>query len=386
MPFSYYLYDFDRPLVESDSDWCAPLPLNRGGAAAGDSSPCYGDYFSSVQAFLTADNGSGLLWALSQHLNREIAWADIDGIHICIQKHGAFYHPARVDVLTGDVSTAFVVNVAISPEGQAGLSREFDNLNRLNKAFPRRYIPLAYHRGVGGTRKNCRRFPMFLGEWLSGYHEFHGTSFEDAPPFIQVWDAEQSRLHLPGRKVLLYRRASEILTHYYNPETFEQIFPWHHGAGDFVVRIQGDNLDLRLISVRRYTPLVEADTTDPVAVLEALLRFFLHLSLRMRIDRVGGTGDLIWMDETAVKGTIAGFFDGLARKNGASVLAEPIAGCAVYYFSRQTLADITEALSGILTAYPSRSPERRLMAFHLTRHAEALLDGLRRYFSSANCP
>ncbi len=369
-------------MVEADSDWCAPLPLKRPGAPVVASSICYGDYFSSIQSFLTADHGRGLFRALSIHQNREILWADIDDIQICIQKHGAFYHPARVTVLVEGAAIAFVVNVAVSPEGQVGLQREFDHLNRLNDMFSQRYVPLVYHRGMGYSQGRHHRFSMFLGEWLSGYHEFHVAPFVDEPQFIQIWDAEQSQLRSPDRKALLYRRASEILTHYYHPETFEQIFPWHHGAGDFVVRFQDDDLDLRLISVRGYTPLVEADGADPIVILEAMLRFFLHLSLRMRIDRVDGTGDLVWLDETAVKGTISGFFDGLAQKGEISVLAEPLVKVAAYYFSRLTPADLTETLRGILATYPLSSPERHLMAFHLTAHAEVFLVELAQHLSS----
>ncbi len=368
-------------MVEADSDWCAPLPLKRPGAPVAASSVCYGDYFSSIQSFLTADHGQDLFRALSLSLDREVAWADIDDIQICIQKHGAFYHPARVTVLMEAAAVAFVVNVAVSPEGQVGLQREFDHLNRLNDMFSQRYVPLVYHRGMGYGRGNGRCFPMFLGEWLSGYHEFHVASVKEGPQYIQVWDSEKSQLRSPDRKALLYRRASEILTHYYHPETFEQIFPWHHGAGDFVVRFQDDDLDLRLISVRGYAPLVDADASDPVAILEAMLRFFLHLSLRMRIDRVDGTGDLVWLDETAVKGTISGFFDGLAQKGEISVLAEPLEKVAAYYFSRLTSADLTETLKGILATYPLSSPERHLMAFHLAAHAEAFLAELAQHLS-----
>ena len=383
--FKYFLYHPDRPITEADSEWCAPLPLARPGTVATTSSIRYGEYFSSIRSFLTADDGGGLLQALSVRLNHEITWADVGGIHICIQKHGAFYHPAQVTAFVGALSVSFVVNVAISPGGQAGLRQEFDNLNRLNHMFPRRYIPMAFHQGTGYAGENHCRIPMFLGEWLGGYHEFHVAAGEDKFQFIRVWNPEKSQLWSPEQKTLLYRRASEILTHYYRPETFEQIFPWHHGAGDFIVRFKNDDLDLRLITVRGYVPLIDADGTDPMAVLEAMLRFFLHLSLRMRIDRVDGTGDLVWLDETAVKGAISGFFDGLAQKSRINVFAESLVTAAAFYFSRLTLADLAEALEGIINAYPLRSPERRLMASHLTTHADVLFAQLRQHLALVCC-
>lgn len=363
-------------MVATDPDWRTPLPLKRPGSSTTVVPLCYGEYFSSIRHFLIADKGQGLIRALSRRLNRVIVWTDINDIHICIQKHGAFYHPARVDVFMGDMSTAFVVNVAISPEGQSGLSQEFNLLRQLSETFTRRYVPMVYHQGIGGTGENAHQLPMFLGEWLSGYHEFHIESSENKSQFIQVWDSEKNKLLSSGQKTLLYRRASEILTYYYNPETFEQIFPWHHGAGDFVVCLKDDDLDLRLVTVRGYTLLVEADATDPIAILEAMLRFFLHLSLRMRIDRVGGTGDLVWVDEAAVEGTVSGFFDSLAQKNRIPALTAPLAGLMEYYFSQLSQSDLIEALEGILKAYPPQSPDRQLMAFHLESHAKALFSCL----------
>jgi len=359
-------------VVATDPEWHSPLPLTRPGLPAAVVPLCYGEYFSSIKHFLSADNGRGLVGALSRRLGRAVTWADIDAIHICVQKHGAFYHPARVDVFLGNMPIAFVVNVAVLPGGQAGLDPEYRLMNRLNDIFPRGHIPVVYHQGFGAAFDDSRRLPMFLGEWLSGYHEFHIDTVDRRPQTIRIWSKKETRLRTPEQKALLYCRVSEILTDYYNPETFEQVFPWHHGAGDFVVRLTDNDLEVRLITVRRYASMVDADSGEPAAVLEAAVRFFLHLSLRMRIDRIDGTGDLVWADEAAVDGCVTGFFNGLALKNRIAILPVPLVDTMVYYLSRLTRSDFTQALADILASYPRQAPERSLMASHLASHSKAL--------------
>jgi len=302
--------------------------------------------------------------------------AEIDQIDIAIQKHGAFYHLARVDAIIDTKPTPFVVNLAVSPEGQAGLRQEFNLLNRLGKSFSRRYVPAVYFQDAGSDGENSHRFPMFLGEWLTGYHEFHIHSGDDQTRSIRVWNPANSTVLSSKQKRLLYRRVAEILTCYYNLETFEQIFPWHHGAGDFVVCLIDNEPDLRLITVRGYSSLVETDDTDLITILNALLRFFLHLSMRTRIDRVDGTGDLVWADDIAAEGTVSGFFDGLAHKGRVGERPESPANLMRYYLSRLSQADLTEALEDILRAYPSQSPERHMMASHLHNHSRALFSCL----------
>lgn len=76
------------------------------------------------------------------------------------------------------------------------------------------------------------------------------------------------------------------MTCYYNAETFEQIFPWHHAAGDFVIKLQKNNMKMKLITVRQYAPMLENKNetaknntdSDIYLMLEAMLVFFLNLS------------------------------------------------------------------------------------------------------------
>ena len=214
---------------------------------------------------------------------------------------------------------------------------------------------------------------------MTGYNEFHIHCGDNQTQSLRIWGPAKRIALASKQKRLLYHRVAEILTYYYNLETFEQIFPWHHGAGDFVVRLSDTDLDLRLITVRGYSSLVETNGTDLITILNALLRFFLHLSLRTRIDRLDGTGDLVWADDTAVEGTVSGFFDGLAHKGHFSEGQESPVTLMRYYLSRLSQADLTETLEDILRAYPHQSPERHLMASCLIDHAKVLFGCIKQH-------
>ena len=58
---------------------------------------------------------------------------------------------------------------------------------------------------------------------------------------------------------------------------------------------------------------------DIVTIMNALLLFLLNVSIRMRIDRVDGVGELSWIDDFSMEGILRGFFKGLglaSRKAG----------------------------------------------------------------------
>ena len=361
-------------------EWRTSLPVSRPGSSQADTvSVSYGDYFEAVTDFLMAGKSRGLLDAVSRQSGRATNEVDLDHVDITIQKHGAFYHPARIDVHIGHRVISLVVNVAVSIDGRAALRREFDLLNRLNRSFSQRYIPAVYCQADIERETPPYQIPMFLGEWLSGFHEFHIHTTDDRHSALRVWDPKQAVNLEIAQKVDLYRQVAEILTYYYNPETFEQIFPWHHAAGDFVVRRHEDRLAVRLITVRGYASLVEAKDRDSDTILDALFRFFAHLSLRTRIDRVDGTGDLCWADETAVEGTLCGFFNGLAAKEGVAGLPEAPQDLMKDYLLRHSLDDLTTGIEAIISAYPSKSPQRPLMVLHRDRHAQALFSIISEY-------
>ena len=92
---------------------------------------------------------------------------------------------------------------------------------------------------------------MFLGEWFSGFNEFHlSRDPATGQGRILVWDYGAGDFFLsPEQAAGVYKEAAKILTAYYNLETFEQIFSWHHAAGDFVLKLEKGRMKVRLITV-----------------------------------------------------------------------------------------------------------------------------------------
>ena len=78
-------------------------------------------------------------------------------------------------------------------------------------------------------------------------------------------------------------------------------------------------MEMKLITVRQYAAMFENKITknntdsDIYLMLEAMLVFFLNLSIRNRIDRLDGVGEIVWSDNISVEGTLRGFLKGLSQ-------------------------------------------------------------------------
>lgn len=145
----------------------------------------------------------------------------------------------------------------------------------------------------------------FLADWFEGFHEFH-LSLDPVDGIIKLilWNGSPSPFYLSKQQARsVYFEISNILTLFYNPRTYDQIFPWHHGAGDFVVKLDGGRIEVRLVTVRQYGPLADPEA---MSVEEALVFFFLNLSLRMRLDRLDGVGEIAWAGEECLNSTWEG--------------------------------------------------------------------------------
>jgi hypothetical protein len=154
---------------------------------------------------------------------------------------------------------------------------------------------------------------MLLGEWLAGCHEWHLGG--PAPERVNLWDSDSGHRYLSDAESFeLLRQAATILTRCYDQESFCQVYPWHHGAGDFVARCgAGPEISVRLITARQYTPLVHFEQAGEGDRLVAAIHFLLNLAVRIRLDRRDGTGEPLWFDAWAAAATVAGFFAGLAE-------------------------------------------------------------------------
>jgi hypothetical protein len=382
--YSYYIAPQPTPLSPASAVWAESLPLVRptSGKSA-EITVSQGQFFDTVRTFLEQDGGEMFCGVLAQDLQQTVLPEDIQEIQIHLEKHGEFYHPARVlaDVLGHKV--ALVLNVAISDTGKKHIDGEFQNLKRLNTEFGESFLPRVYSLGKATTSSGLE-FYMFLGEWFQDYHEFHishQTSGNQGQ--ICVWDDRKGRYTLSREQSLrLYRQAAGIMTCFYNVTTYENISPWHHAAGDFIVRLNQNNIDLKLITVRGYAPLFQdlndltPDAQSAEQILQALLIFFLKLSIRMRLDRIDGVGELVWSDPGVVQSTVTGIFDGLAQKLADPILPDAVDTCFLYYLSICSRQDLFELSESILHTFPPAAPEIPLIKQHLAEHVRLLIESI----------
>jgi len=361
--------------------WREALPLAR--PSSGQPEPIvvpYGQYFEAARSFFEQDGCATLSGVLARRLEQTVLPGDIREIRIHLEKHGEFYHPARIEADVAGHTIPLVLNVAVSDSGKQHINAEFNTLKRLNVEFAESFLPQVYTLGqvASGAR---RKFSMFLGEWFPDYHEFHVTrqTPNNSHP-VCVWDDRKGHYCLSGRQTAqLYRQAARIMTAYYNLTTFEQISPWHHAAGDFIVKRDRHQIDLKLITVRGYAPLFHTPN-DQVAgepnteqILQALLIFFLKLSIRMRLDRIDGIGEMVWSDASVVQSTLQGVWDGLAQKPADSILPDTVDICFKYYLSICSPQDLFELAESISQTFHPAAPETPLIRQHLAEHVQLLV-------------
>ncbi len=169
---------------------------------------------------------------------------------------------------------------------------------------------------------------------------------------IRVWDDREAPGFLTSEETLeLYRQIALILTSCYNPESFEQVFPWHHAAGDFIVSCSNDLLRIKLITVRQYGALLENPDKDEATLLEAMLFFLVNLSIRTRLDRLDGVGEVTWAGSAAVEGTVRGFMDGLSAKVPRWDVRFK------EFFASVSLLELTEICEAVADSYHPLAPE-----------------------------
>jgi hypothetical protein len=382
--FHFHLPGTSRPLSTACSAWHTPLPVDRHSAETPSSTknntdPTYGDYFTAAQHFLEANGSAIVVKAVSSRSGRAVSCAALSDIHITIIKHGAFYHPALVTVHGSGAPLKFVLNTAVSKPGRQTLECEYPALEKLGKSGANAYVPTVYGWGRSETRAG-RPVDMFLADWFDGFHEFHLSRNASSNRMqICVWDDEREFFFLSAAETHdLYRQTAFILTASYNPQTFEQIFPWHHAAGDFVVRLDSAGLQVRLITVRQYASLfrdieiAENESAQRKRMLIALLFFLLNLSIRMRIDRLDGTGELAWGGEEAVSAVWEGFLSGLQHSFFPWPFREDMASTVTTFLAAMPVSEVFELAQATTGGFHPQTPERTLVDQHLLDHIAAL--------------
>ena len=293
--------DFQRPFLISAGERHPFLTL--------------GNYLEAIKDFIMRDHGRPLTTVLSEHLGSDIGPDSIHEILIRTEKHGALYHLASVEVFCGGQSMKMCVSTAVSANGKAWLKHESGLLKFLNSTFALPYLPVPYFEGDVKVHSDYgnESLSMFLTEWFENYYEWHlSIDKKGEKQGICIWDLKNGHCFASKEQGFeIFRQASKILTLYYDTRDFNQIYPWHHAAGDFIVRSKDGIIDVKLTTARKYEPIMlfsSKDTIDPVV---ALTYFFLNLSIRMRLDRLDGVGVRALAGGFSVEALIHGFFEGL---------------------------------------------------------------------------
>jgi hypothetical protein len=374
MHFQFFLSDPHGDIKLSPEDLAQPFLTSPSG---GHAFLTLKDYFGALQKFITADEGKFLSAALKkQNLQKNDPLARISDVLLCSEKHGAFYHIARIVLVGLDKKVQFAVTAALSESARVSLKEEFVLLQQLADMNPD-YFPEVYCCEVvtWETDSGADEFRMVLGEWLEGYHEWH-VSIDPASDKqkIQLWDYKNGyRFLTDAESRELLRQAAYILTRYYDPASFCQIYPWHHGAGDFVVKIETGAISVKLITARQYEPLVHFDGEEEADRLVAAIHYLLNLALRIRLDRIDGIGEPAWFDKFAVHASVAGFFAALAdTRDKNRLMIGPVAEFLeiMQSFDAREIYDMYESL---LEIYAEEDQDDfRLIREKLADHAAEL--------------
>jgi hypothetical protein len=362
---AFFLETESQPITRGHAAWARNLPGSRGcffrHGRVGEEIPfTVGDYFLAAWTFLKSAAST----------------AGAERMRIHLAKHGPHYHPARVAAEFRGRRADFVLNVAVSEAGRALIHQEYATLQRLNREVAPSYLPPVFEVGEVALPGKTP-VAMFIGEWLTGFNEFHlARTPGAAETALVVWDPENGSRRLDRDQArAVYTCAARILTHYFNLSTRECICSWHHAAGDFVVNLTRTGPEVRLITVRDYRPMLRPAAAAGQAIpalMESLLVFFLDMTIRMRLDRLDGVGEIAWSDPIAVEGSLDGFLSALSEKPKPPGVPAPLDLLFRHYVLSCRPDHLLALCRGLLSRYPPGSADPPVVSVRLDEHLSVL--------------
>ena len=280
------------------------------------------DYFQSIERFIL-----GRVEVLIEKSKTALSPNRIGEMLIRSEKHGTLYHVASVEITGDGTRIKFAVSTAFSEPRKGVLRNEYETMRFLNQHFSYDYIPKVYLASevLCSNPKGNETVVMCVSEWQEGYHEWHLTEDEDGKQAVLIWDMEKGNRRASREEGFsIFREAAKILTLYYDTKTYRQIYPWHHAAGDFVVKLAGGATEVKLTTARNYMPLISFPRKADTNRVTALVAFFLNMAVQMRLDRTGGVGEPVWAQEEFVRPSVEGFFGALQtmKAEGRGALGE----------------------------------------------------------------
>ncbi|MBU0728797.1 MAG: hypothetical protein KKE17_09605 [Proteobacteria bacterium] len=338
-----------------------PLILNPG-----ETHPCLtlGDYFKTLAAFIQQN-----LDIILSELKPSLAMADIQTIFLRTEKHGALYHIASAEIVSPSTREKFAISSAITAQGKETLIRDTAVLESLGETHGPSFIPRIYCKGSldCGSQQQTEILNLVASEWFEDYHEWHLTADGEA---IKIWDnTKGNRIATEGEQTEIFRQVALILTVYYDFNTGKQIHPWHHAAGDFIIRDNNGTTAVKLTTARDYRQIIELENDSPHFPLLSLLIFFLHLTVRTRLDKVEGTDQAVWAGNFSVTATLRGFIEGIrmheSLRRSLPYSSQEIIGILQSY----TASDFSAIIQPLMDVYLAENPrEHQFISRHLENH------------------
>jgi hypothetical protein len=330
----------------------------------------YRDYLQGIEAFIL-QNWDRFVEAVSEQAAEPVN--NIDLIEIVAEKHGSDYHPARIRVGSEGRIFCLVVNVAITDRGKDRVHRDYRWLETFRTQFQKHFVPRTYflaRQTVADINGNETDLVMFLAEWFEGYHEFHlSRDLAQNNLGIVVWNMDQGYSFLPEAKCWeVYRQVAFILTYYYDVSAFREVFPWHHASGDFVVRLSDEALDVRMITIRQYEPRAVFQEDAAENALTAITIFLANLTLRMRLDRLDGVGDVAWAPDYCAKATVQGFADAMKEKVIQGYCYQQLSDDLFGALVAMSPVDWAELYQLVVQSYDPSAPDVPVIIANLSDH------------------
>lgn len=359
-----------RPVTSESGLWKMLLSGKTGNENNCAAEWTIGDYFEAAHTFLTLGQGQRVCQAVSCLAKDP---GPIQSLKVCLEKHGAFYHPLKITAITGSATVPLVLNGAVRDPGLTFVENE----HRLLAGLADRVVPAWIPRVFGTTTFVAKkgRIGFFLGQWFDGFCEFHiSRTAEDC--HVAIWKDDGTHEPVPWHQAeKIYEQIACVLTDYYDMDTGLEIFPWHHAAGDFVVNPQGE---VRLITVRGIGLLTEAASDifdDSVRQLFCLLFYFLNLTLCMRLDRLDGTGSLVWLPDRVVDAAVKGMFRSLTDHEQRKTRLPGTNGLTAQFLEFVKgfdSAQLHDMLTHLLEDRHFSTVEKKLIRKHLDAHCDRI--------------
>ena len=343
------------------------------------------DYFDAVKGFLLREDGQPLALLLSRLWNREVGIDDPEKIIVRYEKYGTLYQIASAEVLAEDQKAVLAVTAAMSSSARGTLENEFTLLQELNRRIQPSYLPTVYQKGeitVQGAA-GSEIILITLSEWFEGFHEWHFSKDKEGREGIVIWDMGGGfRFASPHEAHEIIRQASMILTLHYGLDDYMHISPWHHGAGDFIVKTVGEVVEVRLVTVRGYEPIAPEFRGKKARPADALFQFFLNMSIKMRLDKQEGMGEPFWAPAAVVDALVKGFFQALKIKESEAERRKITADEFARYLDSMSEDWLEAILFANLSDY--RFYDQSDAAFiekHVGEHAKELRQAISKFLS-----